>query len=216
MVVRELKLELVTRARYDYNNDEDERTSERSRQAGDARVRRVEARLGVSVRVESLNGFVVDASAARARGVFAADGVDPRALRSKLSSLWVKDGTDVRRPEPFAPNFGVKDSAFLLKKCLSVAPRSTASLPSSFGTSDTLMEPPSSRDDAPRAPVFLDPPCDASAAPGVAERSQFMTCCASAVPCDGSPAPFGKRTNALALLRAPPCDCDMPCGMIIS
>ena len=64
-----------------------ERTSERSRQAGDARVRRVEARLGVSVRVESLNGFVVDASAARARGVFAADGVDPRALRSKLSSL---------------------------------------------------------------------------------------------------------------------------------
>ena len=129
--------------------------------------------------------------ARRARERVRRRGVDPRALRSKLSSLWVKDGTDVRRPEPFAPNFGVKDSAFLLKKCLSVAPRSTASLPSSFGTSDTLMEPPSSRDDAPRAPVFLDPPCDASAAPGVAERSQFMTCCASAVPCERFSRPFG-------------------------
>ena len=97
--------------------------------------------------------------------------VDPRAFKSKLSSLWEKDGIEAG-VVAMDVDFGVVESTRKDKKCLRVAPRATLS--SLMGretvtTSSFLL----------RRPAFFG----VAVAVGVAAKSQRIT---SAVPCEVS------------------------------
>jgi hypothetical protein len=94
--------------------------------------------------------------------------VDPSAFKSKLSSLWEKDGIEAG-VVAMDVDFGVVESTRKDKKCLRVVPRATLS--SSIG-SETVT-----------ASSFLRRPAFFGVAVGVAAKSQRIT---SAVPCEVS------------------------------